>query len=77
MSCGESSGPLRVRYLNCSCHIYQQVGSAKSVEKDVKVLKSKLSDEGVVIKSLEAKLVELQSKGGHCLIRFQLFSYLR
>lgn len=56
---------------------YQQVGSAKSVEKDVKVLKSKLSDEGVVIKSLEAKLVELQSKGGHCLIRFQLLSYLR
>ncbi|KAI3445639.1 hypothetical protein Pfo_002304 [Paulownia fortunei] len=42
--------------------IQEQVNSAKSVDKDVKVLKSKLSDEGVLIKSLEAKLVELQSK---------------
>lgn len=42
--------------------VQEQVSSAKSVEKDVKVLKSKLSDEDVIIKSLEAKLVELQSK---------------
>ncbi|KAL0357154.1 UNVERIFIED_CONTAM: Kinetochore protein NUF2 [Sesamum calycinum] len=41
--------------------VQEQVNSAKSVDKDVKVLKSKLSDEGVLIKSLEAKLVELQS----------------
>ncbi|KAK4438293.1 Kinetochore protein NUF2 [Sesamum alatum] len=42
--------------------VQEQVNSAKSVEKDVKVLKSKLSDEGVLLKSLEAKLVELQTK---------------
>lgn len=42
--------------------VQEQLSSAKSVEKDVKVLKSKLSDEDVLIKSLEAKLVELQSK---------------
>ncbi|KAL0422286.1 UNVERIFIED_CONTAM: Kinetochore protein NUF2 [Sesamum latifolium] len=41
--------------------VQEQVNSAKSVDKDVKVLKSKLSDEGILIKSLEAKLVELQS----------------
>ncbi|KAL2477533.1 Kinetochore protein Nuf2 [Forsythia ovata] len=42
--------------------LQEQVNSAKSVEKDVKVLKSKLSDEGVLDKSLEAKIVELQAK---------------
>ncbi|XP_057806152.1 kinetochore protein NUF2 homolog isoform X2 [Salvia miltiorrhiza] len=42
--------------------VQEQVSSAKSVEKDVKVLKSKLSDEDVLVKSLEARLVELQSK---------------
>lgn len=42
--------------------LQEQVSSAKSVEKEVKVLKSKLSDEDVLIKSLEAKHVELQSK---------------
>ncbi|KAK6123978.1 hypothetical protein DH2020_042323 [Rehmannia glutinosa] len=42
--------------------VQEQVNSAKSVDKDVKVLKSKLSDEGVLIKSFEAKLVEMQSK---------------
>ncbi|KAL7119542.1 hypothetical protein ACP275_02G069400 [Erythranthe tilingii] len=42
--------------------VQEQVNSAKSVDKDVKVLKSKLSDEGVLIKSHEAKLMELQSK---------------
>ncbi|GFP99199.1 probable kinetochore protein nuf2 [Phtheirospermum japonicum] len=42
--------------------LQEQVNSAKTVDKDVKVLKSKLSDDSVLIKSLEAKLVELQSK---------------
>lgn len=55
---------------------YQQVSSTKSVEKDVKVLKSKLRDEGVQDKSLEVKLVELQSRGGHSLICFQLSPFL-
>ncbi|XP_073272044.1 kinetochore protein NUF2 homolog isoform X3 [Primulina huaijiensis] len=39
-----------------------QVNSGKTVEKDVKVLKSKLGDDGVLNKSLEAKLVELQAR---------------
>ncbi|KAG8368780.1 hypothetical protein BUALT_Bualt15G0082300 [Buddleja alternifolia] len=42
--------------------VQEKVNSAKSIDKDVKVLKSKLSDEGILIKSLEVKLVELQSK---------------
>ncbi|XP_047959277.1 kinetochore protein NUF2 homolog [Salvia hispanica] len=42
--------------------VQEQVSSAKSVEKEVKVLKSKLSDEDVQVKSLEAKLVDMQSK---------------
>ncbi|KAK4401953.1 Kinetochore protein NUF2 [Sesamum angolense] len=42
---------------------YAKVNSAKSVDKDVKVLKSKLSDEGVLIKSLEAKLVSTINSG--------------
>ncbi|KAL8520958.1 hypothetical protein ACS0TY_011488 [Phlomoides rotata] len=42
--------------------VQEQATSAKSVDKDVKVLKSKMSDEEVMIKSHEAKLVELQSK---------------
>ncbi|XP_075501856.1 kinetochore protein NUF2 homolog isoform X2 [Primulina tabacum] len=41
---------------------YSKVNSGKTVEKDVKVLKSKLGDDGVLNKSLEAKLVELQAK---------------
>ncbi|XP_057465618.1 kinetochore protein NUF2 homolog [Actinidia eriantha] len=40
--------------------IQEQVNSAKSIEKDVKVLKVKQSDEGMLDKSLEAKLVERQ-----------------
>ena len=39
------------------------MNSAKSIEKDVKVLKVKQSDEGMLDKSLEAKLVERQGKG--------------
>lgn len=42
--------------------IQEQVNYGKTVEKDVKVLKSKLSDDGVLNKSLEAKLVELRAK---------------
>ncbi|KAF8404187.1 hypothetical protein HHK36_009069 [Tetracentron sinense] len=42
--------------------IQEQVNSAKSIDKDVKVLKAKLSDDGVLDMSLEAKLVERQGK---------------
>lgn len=39
------------------------MSSAKAIEKDLKVLKTKLSEEGVLDKSFEAKLVEWQGKG--------------
>ncbi|XP_065030223.1 kinetochore protein NUF2 homolog [Musa acuminata AAA Group] len=42
--------------------IQEQVNSAKTLEKDVKALKVKLSDEGVSIMAVEAKLVEKQGK---------------
>ncbi|KAI8532152.1 hypothetical protein RHMOL_Rhmol11G0191400 [Rhododendron molle] len=42
--------------------IQEQVNSAKSVEKDVKVLKVKQSEAGMLDKSLEAKVVERQGK---------------
>ncbi|GMQ01831.1 hypothetical protein CsSME_00048323 [Camellia sinensis var. sinensis] len=42
--------------------IQEQVNSAKTIEKDVKVLKVKQSDEEMIDKSLEAKLVERQGK---------------
>lgn len=42
--------------------IQEQVNNAKSVEKEFKALKAKLSDEEVLDKSLQVKLVELQSK---------------
>ncbi|CAO2823346.1 unnamed protein product [Amaranthus hypochondriacus] len=42
--------------------IQEQVNSSKSVEKDVKLLKSKMADEQMLEKSLEAKLVEYQAK---------------
>ncbi|XXG58928.1 hypothetical protein AAC387_Pa04g1109 [Persea americana] len=42
--------------------LQEQVNSAKAVDKDVKVLKAKLSDEGVLDMSLEAKVVEWQGK---------------
>ncbi|XP_030955197.1 kinetochore protein NUF2 homolog [Quercus lobata] len=42
--------------------IQEQVNSAKSIEKDFKALKAKISDEGILDKSLEAKLVERQAK---------------
>ncbi|KAJ6691079.1 MEMBRALIN/KINETOCHORE PROTEIN NUF2 [Salix koriyanagi] len=42
--------------------IHEQVNSAKSIEKDYKALKAKLSNDELVDKSLGAKLVELQVK---------------
>ncbi|CAL5438858.1 unnamed protein product [Camellia sinensis] len=42
--------------------IQEQVNSAKTIEKDVKVLKVKQGDEEMIDKSLEAKLVERQGK---------------
>ncbi|KAM2274940.1 hypothetical protein ACFX1S_044684 [Malus domestica] len=42
--------------------IQEQVNSAKSVDRDVKAVKAKLSDDGVVSKSLQAKLVEREGK---------------
>ncbi|RDY03478.1 hypothetical protein CR513_12936, partial [Mucuna pruriens] len=39
-----------------------KVNSAKAIQKDLKALKAKLSDEEISEKSLEAKLVERQSK---------------
>ncbi|GLT30565.1 hypothetical protein SLA2020_053590 [Shorea laevis] len=44
--------------------IQKQVDSAKSVEKDYKGLRAKLSDDAVLDKLLEAKFVELQGKVG-------------
>lgn len=47
------------------------MNSAKAIEKEMKVLKLKLADEGVLDKSLEAKLVERQGKGCklYCLVQ--------
>ncbi|KAK4860405.1 hypothetical protein QYF36_023101 [Acer negundo] len=42
--------------------VYEQVNSAKSIEREYKALKAKVSDDGVLDKSLEAKLVERQAK---------------
>ncbi|XP_022157479.1 probable kinetochore protein NUF2 [Momordica charantia] len=42
--------------------IQEQVNSAKSVEKEFKALKAKLSDEELLDKSLQVKMVELQAK---------------
>ena len=39
------------------------MNSAKAIEKDLKVLKTKMSEEGVLDKSLKAKFVERQGKG--------------
>ncbi|WVZ26515.1 hypothetical protein V8G54_005059 [Vigna mungo] len=43
--------------------IQEQVNSGKSIEKELKALKAKLSDEEMLEKSLEARLVERKSKG--------------
>ncbi|KAF7847522.1 hypothetical protein BT93_L2880 [Corymbia citriodora subsp. variegata] len=42
--------------------IQEQVNSAKAIDKDVKALKSKLSDDGILDKSLDANLIELQGR---------------
>ncbi|XAR49393.1 hypothetical protein NMG60_11032579 [Bertholletia excelsa] len=42
--------------------IQEQVNSAKKIEKDVKIIKVKQSDDAMLDKSLEAKLVERQGK---------------
>ncbi|KAA3478433.1 putative kinetochore protein NUF2 [Gossypium australe] len=56
--------------------IHEQVNSAKSVEKECKGLKAKLSDDVVLDKSLEAKLIERQGKG-RCLNLGQLEEHKR
>ncbi|KDP38869.1 hypothetical protein JCGZ_05026 [Jatropha curcas] len=50
------------KHLNQMKTIQEQVNSAKSIEKDYKALKAKLSDDRMLDKSLDAKLVELQAK---------------
>ncbi|KAI3815420.1 hypothetical protein L1987_15087 [Smallanthus sonchifolius] len=51
------------KHLKLMQALQEQVNSAKQVEKDVKVLKAKNSDDGVLDKSLEAKLFEHQGRG--------------
>ncbi|TXG53512.1 hypothetical protein EZV62_022681 [Acer yangbiense] len=53
--------------------VYEQVNSAKSIEREYKALKAKVSDDGVLDKSFEAKLVERQAKGRFL---FELFEQL-
>ncbi|CAN1169564.1 Kinetochore protein NUF2 homolog [Linum perenne] len=43
--------------------IHEQMNSAKSYEKDLKALKAKLSDDGMLNKSLDAKIAEREAKG--------------
>ncbi|TXG60497.1 hypothetical protein EZV62_015070 [Acer yangbiense] len=43
--------------------VCEHVNSAKSIEREYYALKSKVSDDGVLDKSLEAKLVQWQAKG--------------
>lgn len=50
------------KHLSRMHDIQELVNSAKSTEKDVKLVKSKLSDEAMLDKSLEAKLVEREVK---------------
>ncbi|KAK4802961.1 hypothetical protein SAY86_001164 [Trapa natans] len=45
--------------------ILEQVNSAKTIEKDVKALKAKLSDEVIQDKQLDAELVKLQGREEH------------
>ncbi|KAL3729589.1 hypothetical protein ACJRO7_026680 [Eucalyptus globulus] len=42
--------------------IQEQVNSAKAIDKDFKALKSKLSDDGILDKSHDANLIELQGR---------------
>ncbi|KAK1414653.1 hypothetical protein QVD17_30402 [Tagetes erecta] len=50
------------KHLKLMQALQDQVNSAKQVEKDVKILKAKNSDDGVLDKSLEAKLFEHQGR---------------
>ncbi|KAD2393033.1 hypothetical protein E3N88_40010 [Mikania micrantha] len=50
------------KHLKLMQALQEQANSAKQVEKDVKVLKAKNSDDGVLDKSLEAKLFEHQGR---------------
>lgn len=50
------------KYLAQMQALQEQVNSAKTIDKEVKALKAKLSDEGVSDMSLEVKIVELQGK---------------
>ncbi|KAK9078920.1 hypothetical protein SSX86_002979 [Deinandra increscens subsp. villosa] len=49
-------------FLDSNYLVLEQVNSAKQVEKDVKVLKAKISEDGVLDKSLEVKLFEHQGR---------------
>ncbi|KAI4318796.1 hypothetical protein MLD38_032463 [Melastoma candidum] len=49
------------KHLSQMQKIQEQINAAKTIEKDIKALKAKLCDEGLSIKSLDAKLVELQN----------------
>ncbi|KAL7003560.1 hypothetical protein U1Q18_004712 [Sarracenia purpurea var. burkii] len=46
--------------------LQEQVNFSESIEKEVKVLKLKQVDEGIMDKLVEAKLVELQGKAEQC-----------
>ncbi|KAL0541111.1 hypothetical protein IC582_021146 [Cucumis melo] len=70
-ACQEKTGIVEVyskvskkmlKHLSLMQTIHEQVNSAKSVEREFKALKVKLSDEEVQDKSLQVKLVELQAK---------------
>ncbi|KAK9078921.1 hypothetical protein SSX86_002980 [Deinandra increscens subsp. villosa] len=50
------------KHLKLMQSLQEQVNSAKQVEKDVKVLKAKISEDGVLDKSLEVKLFEHQGR---------------
>ncbi|URD84695.1 Nuf2 family protein [Musa troglodytarum] len=58
----ERSAMQSVQEKTSTLEVYSKVNSAKTLEKDVKALKVKLSDEGVSIMAVEAKLVERQGK---------------
>lgn len=52
------------------------MNSAKTIEKDLKTLRAKMSDQDVLSKSLEAKLVELQAKGCRLLSTYISFQFI-
>lgn len=50
------------------CLILLQLTNAKSIEKDFKALKAKLSEDAAVYKALEAKVVERERVGKYWFI---------